>query len=167
MRLPCDLEHTCTWDARTRLYKRSRNCARHGATVKFGTKSCHRFGYTILARCARRCKWWCVLGVCVAWEVCARRRFCGGGRRVCRVRVASRCLRARLVCCISAFRIVVAGRALDAYTLHIVLAACMCDCLVCLFVDLFICLAGCVICCLSGCLFVCQAACARVYSVRH
>ena len=37
-------------------YARSRNCAHHGPTIKFGTKTCPRIGDTILARCTHRCK---------------------------------------------------------------------------------------------------------------
>ena len=54
------------------LYERSSNCAHHGPTIKCGTKTCSRFGDTILARCARRCKWWRALGCAPRGSFCSR-----------------------------------------------------------------------------------------------
>ena len=45
------------------LYEPSRNCAQHGSTQNFGTKSCSHFGDTIRARHARRCRLWRALWV--------------------------------------------------------------------------------------------------------
>ena len=59
-------------------YDHSSNCAHQGPAAKRGTKTCPRFGDTILARFARRCKrrrargMRAARGVCLRWCVLAR-----------------------------------------------------------------------------------------------
>ena len=71
------------------LYERSSNCAHQGPTAKCGTKTCPRFGDTILARFARRCKRRRARGIRAARGVCLRWCVRDGLQRVCKVQLVS------------------------------------------------------------------------------